>query len=50
MVGTVFVLIGAWRSIEERMAEYLAAFLILEGLMIDVFCGRLLDVCSIGVP
>ena len=36
---TIFVLIGAWHSIEERMAEYLAAFLILEGLMIGVFCA-----------
>ena len=34
---TVLVIIGAWRSITDRFPQYLAAFLILEGLMIGVF-------------
>jgi NADH-quinone oxidoreductase subunit M len=34
---TVLVLIGAWGSVSERVAQYYAAFLFLEGLMIGVF-------------
>ena len=34
---TVLVLLGAWRSIEDRVNQYVAAFLILEGMMIGVF-------------
>jgi NADH-quinone oxidoreductase subunit M len=34
---TALVLIGAWTSIDKRVNQYLAAFLILEGLMIGVF-------------
>jgi NADH-quinone oxidoreductase subunit M len=36
---SVLVLIGAWGSIESRVSQYYAAFLILEGLMIGVFCA-----------
>src|SRR4249919_3746761 len=36
---TVLVLIGAWGSIDERVNQYVAAFLFLEGLMIGVFCA-----------
>ncbi len=36
---TVLVLIGAWSVIEERVNQYVASFLILEGLMIGVFCA-----------
>jgi len=36
---TVLVLIGAWGSIDERVNQYVASFLILEGLMIGVFCA-----------
>jgi len=36
---TVLVIIGAWRSVEERVHQYLAAFLILEGMMIGVFAA-----------
>jgi NADH-quinone oxidoreductase subunit M len=36
---TVLVLIGAWDVIEERVYQYFAAFLILEGVMIGVFCA-----------
>src|SRR5690606_25949436 len=36
---TVLVIIGAWNSVEDRFPQYLAAFLILEGLMIGVFCA-----------
>ena len=36
---TVLVLIGAWGSIDKRVSQYYAAFLILEGLMIGVFCA-----------
>ena len=34
---TVIVVIAAWEVITERVAQYLAAFLILSGLMIGVF-------------
>ncbi|MCA1714990.1 MAG: NADH-quinone oxidoreductase subunit M, partial [Gammaproteobacteria bacterium] len=34
---TVLVLIGAWGSIDQRVSQYVAAFLFLEGLMIGVF-------------
>src|SRR5438128_1006882 len=36
---TLLVVIGAWESIEERVSQYFAAFLILEGLMVGVFCA-----------
>ena len=36
---TPLVVISAWDSIENRPAQYFAAFLILEGLMIGVFCA-----------
>ena len=36
---TVLVLIGAWGSIDTRVSQYVAAFLILEGLMIGVFAA-----------
>lgn len=34
---SVLVLIGAWGSVDERVSQYYAAFLILEGLMVGVF-------------
>ena len=34
---TVLIVISSWQSIEKRVAQYFAAFLILEGLMIGVF-------------
>ncbi len=36
---TVPVIIAAWTVIEQRRAQYFAAFLIMEGLMIGVFCA-----------
>lgn len=36
---TIFVVIAAWEVIEERVAQYMAAFLILSGLMIGVFAA-----------
>jgi NADH-quinone oxidoreductase subunit M len=36
---TLLVLVGAWEAIEERVNQYVAAFLILEGLMVGVFCA-----------
>ena len=36
---SVLVLIGAWNSIDKRVPQYFAAFLILEGLMVGVFCA-----------
>jgi NADH-quinone oxidoreductase subunit M len=36
---TVIVVISAWQVIEERVAQYMGAFLILSGLMIGVFCA-----------
>jgi NADH-quinone oxidoreductase subunit M len=38
-VITVVVIIAGWEVSKERIAEYFAAFLILEGLMIGVFCA-----------
>ncbi|MDO8704944.1 MAG: NADH-quinone oxidoreductase subunit M, partial [Sulfuricaulis sp.] len=35
--STVLVVISAWRAIEKKVAQYFAAFLIMEGLMIGVF-------------
>ena len=34
---TVIVVLASWRSIEDRVAQYMAAFLIMSGLMIGVF-------------
>jgi len=36
---SVLVLIGAWGSIDTRVNQYYAAFLILEGLMVGVFAA-----------
>ena len=36
---TVVVVIAGWQVIQTRVAQYMAAFLILEGLMIGVFCA-----------
>ncbi len=36
---TVLVIIAGWEVSQERIAEYFASFLILEGLMIGVFCA-----------
>ena len=36
---TVLVLMGSWSSIENRAHQYFAAMLVLEGLMVGVFCA-----------
>ncbi len=36
---TVPVVIAAWNSVKTRVAQYLAAFLVMEGLMIGVFAA-----------
>jgi NADH-quinone oxidoreductase subunit M len=36
---TVLIAIASWTNIEKRVAQYFAAFLILEGLMIGVFAA-----------
>ncbi len=36
---SVLVIIAGWEVIKTRVAQYFAAFLILEGLMIGVFCA-----------
>ncbi|TLY78770.1 MAG: NADH-quinone oxidoreductase subunit M [Gammaproteobacteria bacterium] len=36
---TILVVIAGWSVIESRAAQYFAAFLIMEGLMIGVFCA-----------
>ena len=36
---TVIVVIAAWEVIEQRVAQYMGAFLILSGAMIGVFCA-----------
>jgi len=36
---TVIAVLAGWKSIETRLSQYYAAFLILSGLMIGVFCA-----------
>jgi NADH-quinone oxidoreductase subunit M len=36
---TIFVVIAAWEVIQEKVAQYMASFLILSGLMIGVFAA-----------
>jgi len=36
---TVLTLLGAWDSVHDKVNQYLAAFLVLEGLMIGVFAA-----------
>ena len=36
---TVIVVLAGWQVIQDRVAQYLAAFLILSGLLIGVFCA-----------
>ena len=36
---SVFVIIAGWEVIKTNVAQYMAAFLIMEGLMIGVFCA-----------
>jgi NADH-quinone oxidoreductase subunit M len=36
---TTLVIIGAWGSVDKRVSQYMSAFLILEGLMLGVFCA-----------
>ena len=36
---TVLVVIASWTNVEKRVAQYFAAFLIMEGLMIGVFAA-----------
>ena len=36
---TLIVIIASWESITERVNQYMAAFLILSGVMIGVFCA-----------
>ncbi|MDR7193763.1 NADH-quinone oxidoreductase subunit M [Luteimonas terrae] len=36
---TALVLIGAWGSVTKRVSQYFASMLILEGMMVGVFCA-----------
>jgi NADH-quinone oxidoreductase subunit M len=36
---TVLIVIASWQNVQKRIAQYFAAFLILEGLMIGVFAA-----------
>ena len=36
---TIIVVIAGWRVIQTRVAQYFASFLVMEGLMIGVFCA-----------
>lgn len=36
---TIFVVVAAWEVITEKVAQYMAAFLILSGLMVGVFAA-----------
>ncbi|MFC3715709.1 NADH-quinone oxidoreductase subunit M [Luteimonas soli] len=38
-ITSVLVLIGAWGSVGKRVSQYFATLLILEGVMIGVFCA-----------
>ncbi len=38
-VTTVLVVVAGWEVIRERVAQYMASFLILSGLMNGVFCA-----------
>ena len=37
---TVLIVIASWTNVAKRIAQYMGAFLILEGLMIGVFASR----------
>lgn len=37
---TIFVVLAAWEAITDRLAHYLSAFLILDGLMVAVFAAQ----------
>ncbi|MBS0582598.1 MAG: NADH-quinone oxidoreductase subunit M [Proteobacteria bacterium] len=36
---TVLVIVGIWDSVHDKVNQYVAAFLVLEGLMVGVFCA-----------
>ena len=36
---TILVVISSWTNVERRLAQFLGAFLIMDGLMIGVFCA-----------
>lgn len=36
---TIFVVVAGWEVIEDRVAQYMGAFLILSGIMVGVFCA-----------
>ena len=36
---TVVVIIGSWHSVQHRVKEYMIAFLVMETLMVGVFCA-----------
>lgn len=38
-ISTLLVVIAAWQVIKDRIAQYMAAFLIMEGLMLGVFAA-----------
>jgi len=37
--STIFVVVAGWEVIKDRVAQYMAAFLIMEGMMIGVFAA-----------
>jgi len=37
---TVFVVLAGWQVIQKRVAQYMAAFLIMSGLMNGIFCAQ----------
>ena len=38
-ITSLLVVLGAWGSVDDRVNQYMAAFLILEGLMVGVFAA-----------
>ncbi|MEZ5861859.1 MAG: NADH-quinone oxidoreductase subunit M [Geminicoccaceae bacterium] len=36
---TVIVIIGSWHSVQDRVKEYMIAFLVMDTLMVGVFCA-----------
>ena len=37
---TLIVILGSWSMVNEKVAQYLAVFLMMQGMVIGVFCAR----------
>lgn len=36
---TVVVILAAWRAIQDKVAQYLATFLVMQGMVVGIFCA-----------